>query len=266
MKLFLSADIEGTCGITDWDETHEGGALYPRFCSLMSGEVAAACNGAKDAGWAVLVKDAHNAARNIDHTVLPDNTEIIRGWIGDMYSMMGGIDRFGCSATAYTGYHSEAYSDANPLAHTMTRRVHRVTLNGILMSEFMYNAYIAAYNGIPSVFISGDAGICDRAKELIPDIFTVASKEGVGNASLSRSPSLVRDEIRETLAAALEPSHVSRCLPEMPEHFTLEITYRDTTEAYRNSFYPGVIQTDVKTLRFETGDWLEVMRAVHFIM
>ena len=29
MKLFISADIEGTTGITLWDETENGHARYP---------------------------------------------------------------------------------------------------------------------------------------------------------------------------------------------------------------------------------------------
>ncbi len=266
MKLFLSADIEGTCGIVDWDEVKEGGAKYPFFCGLMTAEVASACRGAADAGWDVLVKDAHNAARNIDPEGLPENAELIRGWIGDMYSMMGGINRFPCAAAAYTGYHSGAYSDANSLAHTMSRRIYRTFLNGRPMSEFMYNAYIAAYHGVPSVFISGDEGICESAKELIPDIYTVAAKTGIGGAGLSRHPSLVRDEIRRTLADSLDPDHISGCLPRMPEHFKLEITYRDRDEAFRKSFYPGAHLTDTHSVQFETSDWLEIMRAIHFIM
>ena len=49
-KIFLSADIEGTCGIAHWDETSKGHADYPHFANQMSREVAAACEGALAAG------------------------------------------------------------------------------------------------------------------------------------------------------------------------------------------------------------------------
>ena len=39
-----------------------------------------------------LVKDAHDSARNIDPSVLPEEVQINRGWAGDVYSMMSGID------------------------------------------------------------------------------------------------------------------------------------------------------------------------------
>lgn len=44
-KVFLSADIEGTCGIAHWDETLPDKRDYPRFQEQMTREVAAACEG-----------------------------------------------------------------------------------------------------------------------------------------------------------------------------------------------------------------------------
>ena len=46
MKLYISADIEGTTGITRWDETENGHSRYPYFAEQMTREVAAAINGA----------------------------------------------------------------------------------------------------------------------------------------------------------------------------------------------------------------------------
>ena len=44
-KLFVSADIEGTAGITRWEETENGHPRYAYFQDQMSREVAAACRG-----------------------------------------------------------------------------------------------------------------------------------------------------------------------------------------------------------------------------
>lgn len=43
MKLYLSADIEGTCGIAAWDETEKSKPEYAPFANQMSREVSAAC-------------------------------------------------------------------------------------------------------------------------------------------------------------------------------------------------------------------------------
>ena len=56
MRIYLSADIEGTCGIADWAET-ERAAMddYRPFAAQMTAEVAAACEGAVAAGAEELV-------------------------------------------------------------------------------------------------------------------------------------------------------------------------------------------------------------------
>ena len=43
MKLYISADIEGTTGITRWEETENGHSRYPYFANQMTREVTAAC-------------------------------------------------------------------------------------------------------------------------------------------------------------------------------------------------------------------------------
>ena len=65
--------MEGTCGIVAWPETERSTPMdYAPYQKQMSREVAAACRGALSAGAeGVLVKDAHDSARNIDPTVLP---------------------------------------------------------------------------------------------------------------------------------------------------------------------------------------------------
>ena len=65
MKVFLSADMEGTCGIVSWPETERTTPFdYSPAQKQMTREVAAACQGALSAGAAeVLVKDAHDSAR-----------------------------------------------------------------------------------------------------------------------------------------------------------------------------------------------------------
>ena len=73
-KIFISADIEGTSGIAHWNETertipHD----YDYFAGQMTREVAAACEGAREAGAEeVLVKDAHDSARNLIPAELPE--------------------------------------------------------------------------------------------------------------------------------------------------------------------------------------------------
>jgi D-amino peptidase len=128
----------------------------------MSQEVACACLGAKAAGATmVYVKDAHDSARNIDVSMLPDFVKLHRGWEGGLCSMMAGLDRT-FDAVMFVGYHSPSRSDGNPLSHTMNTHLYHVKINGIIASEFYINALYAAYLGIPVAFLSGDLNLKTR--------------------------------------------------------------------------------------------------------
>ena len=61
MRLYLSADIEGTCGIADWAETERATMDdYRPFAAQMTAEVAAACEGAVAAGADALEIEVHD--------------------------------------------------------------------------------------------------------------------------------------------------------------------------------------------------------------
>ncbi len=266
MKLYISSDIEGTCGINHWNETEATKpGDYSQFAKLMTAEVAAACESAIECGASVTVKDAHDTARNIILEELPRGTTLIRGWSKDILSMMSGLNDDKYDAVAFTGYHSEATSDGNPLAHTMTTRLQSVKINGTPASEFVMNAYIAAYYGVPIVFVSGDEALCETAKRMIPDIVTVATKKGKGAATVSPHPADARDEIRAGIKKALS-GDISRCKLELPEYFEIEVCYKDFREAYSASFYPGAKLINANTVAFEADDYLDIMRFDKFCM
>ncbi len=264
-KLYISADIEGTCGITAWEETDAGGRNYDYFCGQMTREVAAAVQGAEKAGYISTVKDAHDSARNIDPMGLPTSASLIRGWTRDLYCMMGGLDKDAFDAVAFTGYHANAMSEGNPLSHTMTRDAYKVLINGEPASEFRINAYIAAYLNIPVVFLSGDAAVCQEAKALIPHITTVVAKEGIGNAVLSKHPEVVCSEIQTAMQTALS-GDISACKVYLPPYFEIEVSYADWTVAQRYAYYPDVVRVDNKTISYATHDYYEALRFMHFCL
>ena len=185
MKIFLSADMEGTCGIVSWPETERSTPFdYTPAQKQMTREVAAACRGALAAGAdEILVKDAHDSARNLDPAGLPREIRMNRSWSGDPLSMMSGLDRESFGAVFFTGYHAWAGCPGNPLSHTMNLRNDHVTLNGERCSEFLINAYTAGYYGVPVALLTGDKALCDFAETLIPAITTVPVTRGGAAAS-----------------------------------------------------------------------------------
>lgn len=265
MKLFISADIEGTAGAVAWQETELGQTGFDYLSNEMTQEVRSACEGAGEAGAKdILVKDAHDSARNINPSLLPENVRIMRGWTRNPTSMMAGLDgSFG--AAAMVGYHTSCATNGSPLAHTMNLGVDTATLNGVLMSEFMMNAYTAAWNHVPVVFVSGDRMLCDSAKELIPGITAVPVSEGLGNASTSIHPALAQRRIKEGVRQALQ-GDLSRCLLKLPDHFEATVRFREHFKAYRASFYPGAKADGMKGVSFEADDYFDILRFFMFVL
>lgn len=265
MKLFISADIEGTAGIVSFEEADPETKYYPYFAREMTQEVRSACEGAGEAGVRdILIKDGHHAGRNLDPSGLPENIRILRGWTRNPYSMMGGLDS-GFSAAAMVGYHASCASNGNPLAHTEDLQNEIITLNGEIMSEFMMNAYTAAYLGVPTVFVSGDRCLCESAKKLIPGITAVPVSEGIGNASISIHPAAAQKAIREGMTRALGED-LSRCLLSLPDRFETVIRFREASRAYRASFYPGAKADGMKGVTFASGDYMDVLKFFMFVL
>lgn len=264
-KLFISADIEGTAGIAHWDETEKSKADYAYFSQQMSREVAAACEGALAAGYEdILVKDAHDSARNIIPTELPEQARIFRGWAQDLYVMMAGLDA-SFDGVVFTGYHSAAQSPANPLAHTMNGRNNYVKINGELCSELMMNCLTASMLGVPVYCVTGDKGLCDWIQSVNPNIMTVPVSEGFGNGSISIHPNVAVSRIRETVKQAVQLPK-EQCMFPMPKHFTVEINFKEHYLARNGSWYPGCKQLDARTVQFEADNYEDVLRFFYFVL
>ncbi len=265
MKLFISADIEGTCGIAHWDETEKGRDLYSHFALQMSREVAAACEGALEAGWKeILVKDAHDSARNIDPNLLPECVRIFRGWGADPLCMMAGLDG-SFDGVVFTGYHSNVGSDANPLAHTMNTRVYEFLINGEPASELYINCLIAAHLGVPVYCVTGDQALCNWMKSKNPVTLTVPVVDGFGGGTISPHPAAAVKMIRGAVRAALEMPREGFMFP-MPESVRMTVSFREHPTARKGGFYPGAVRRGPRTVEYESRDFMDVLRFMMFVV
>lgn len=262
MKVFISADIEGVTGVTDWSETELGKAEHETAREQMTAEVAAACESALYAGASeIWVKDSHDSARNLIASRLPREVRLVRGWSGHPYMMLQGLDST-FHAVLLVGYHAGAGTGGSPLEHTLSGEVWQIRLNGRGMSEFYIDACTSAYLHVPLVFISGDQGICDEAAQLNQHIKTVAVKQGIGSATVNLHPEVAVSRIREGVERALS-ADLSLCRIALPEKFTLHIEFRRQANAHKWSYYPGVQRIDPTTIQLETEDYFDVLRLLN---
>lgn len=266
MKIYISADIEGVTGVTHWDETEKGKEGYEKYAKQMTLEVKAACEGAINAGVGeIWVKDAHDSGRNLDHNQLPKNTKLIRGWTGHMYSMVQGLDNT-FDALLFVGYHSASGTSTNPLSHTMNNeKINYMKLNGEYLSEFLMHTYIATYLNVPVVFLSGDLGLCDEVKKINPNIVTIPVKEGIGNATINIHPELALELIRNGVEESLKKDF-SLYKIDLPKEFELEISYKSNRDVMKALNYPNVKEIGPKEVGFQSKDFIEIVRAIEFLV
>ena len=261
MRVFISADIEGISGTVSWAQIEKDPAAYAAACREMTREVAAACEGAIAAGADyIMVNDAHDVGLNLDMEGLPACVELVRGSSGSPWSMAYGIQE-GFDAAMFVGYHRAAALGGNPLSHTFSTKNHHVALNGKPCSEFILYSYAAAMAGVPTVLVTGDEMLCKDCIGTHPLLKTAAVKRGEGGASIGLSPQRAAQTIRAAAMAALSQD-LSKGLISLPEEFTLEITYKVHTDAWRASSFPGFSMVDDTTVRMTTKNYYDVLTAV----
>lgn len=264
MKAYLSVDIEGVAGIAHWDEAFKREPDYAEFQDRMTQEAVAACEGALAAGATeIWVKDAHGSGRNIAQEALPVEATLIRGWSNHPLGMVQELDDT-FDVVGMIGYHSPAGSAQNPLAHTLTGDFALMTINDVVVSEYLLHTYAANMLGVPVGFLSGDHRICELGTELNPALGTVATNRGVGESVIALHPALAREQIRAGVEAAFS-GDIARHRVELPEHFDFRLRFHQPKLAYQRSFYPGAWLEGEDTVAFATDDYFEVLRLIRFM-
>ncbi|MFQ6069277.1 MAG: M55 family metallopeptidase [Candidatus Aminicenantales bacterium] len=259
LKVFISVDMEGVCGVVNWEDVSRNGKDYGLFRRLMTEEANAAVLGALDAGATeIVVRDSHGSARNILPGLLHENAQLIRDWSGGPLSMMEGIDRT-FDAVIFIGYHARAQTPDAVLKHTMTGSIFNVALNGLRMPECGINAFIAGNYNVPLVLVAGDLAVCKQAKELFGDVETVAVKEGIGKAAKMLHPKKAQELIREKTAKALRRLDDFKPFKLKPP-YTMEVTFKDEENAESASWIPGAKRTGECSVSFTSSDFMEVLK------
>ena len=251
MRVYVSADMEGTAGVSGWAETHPGDRAYPRAQALMAGEVNAALAGAFAGGATEIgINDSHNGMRNLSLVELPEGVQLLNG-SPKRYSMVEGAEpapvfqgegstkRNRWDVALFTGYHAAAGRSGN-LAHTFTLHLREVRLNGDLVSETFWNAHLLGQWGIPVGLVTGDDVLEEDVRRLIPDAVYVRVKEAVEHtAALSLPVSEVRARIQDGAREAVQrAARGALSLLRIVGPYELEVEFDAPTRAERASLCP----------------------------
>lgn len=198
MRLYISADMEGTAGICAWAQVDPSNAHeYPASCRYMSREVRAAIEGAREsAACEVVVNDSHWDMRNLLWDELPADVRMISG-VPKPLSMNEGAQR-SYDAAFFTGYHAKIGDADGVLAHTYSDwTLYNVTVNGLACSEALLNAAFLGEHGTPVALITGDRTIVEETRRHLPWVTGVVVKEAIGYyAANTLTPQAACDAIR----------------------------------------------------------------------
>jgi D-amino peptidase len=204
VQIFISSDMEGTAGVVDWDQCIAGGAQYPYYAELLTGEVNAAIEGAMAAGATeFLVNDSHSKMTNLKPDALAGRARYLSGRYKPMY-MMQGLDTT-YDAIFLVSYHGSMGSRGSTLSHTyFPAAFAEVTVNGVVAGEAGINALVASAYRVPIVLVTGDDTTAEETRRFCPDIATAVVKKSISRfAADSLHPAAARDLIREQATAAI---------------------------------------------------------------
>lgn len=205
MKVFISADMEGICGVTNGAMTETSHFDFGRAREFMTGDVAAAVLGCLDAGATeITVKDAHGTANNIFLEGIPEPARVNSGWSAAgrmMESLDGSYD-----AALLVGYHAKVGTEDGCISHTMTGVVRGLWYNDVELGESGISAADAGHFGVPLVYASGDAALAREIVQVLgPEVVTTVVKTSVARQCVTCLPvEEARAAIRRDVRRALE--------------------------------------------------------------
>lgn len=261
MKVFISVDIEGICGVVNSDSTGHGGKTYDDARKQMTAEVNAAVEGALAAGATeVIVNDSHGGMNNIIPRDIHPEAQVILGTPKPMM-MMEGIAA-DCDAAMLVGYHARMHSHGI-LSHTISGAVvSNVWINGAIYGETGINAGLAGHFGVPVVFVAGDKHVTEEAKSILGPIQVAAVKEAITRYSAKNMhPTKAVELIRRQAEAGLrQRAEVKPLVFSTP--VTMRLEFLNAGMADAANFLPGSIRVDGRTVDYTADDYVTAFQGL----
>lgn len=267
MKILISADMEGTCGVSSWVHVQApevtsvsqpaSTSEYERYRRHMTAEVNAAVEGAFKGGASeIVVNDSHDFQRNIILEELHPDATYISG-ADKAFGMMQGVDQK-VDAVFFTGSHAKAGTVGAPLAHTWNGWIHDVRFNGISTGEFGINAAIAGNFGVPAVLVTGDDQAAAQTREFLQSsIEQAVVKWGVSSTSARHlHPSKALELIRDAAERAVAKHN---CVPHVLEPGTeIQVDADHQARIDQMLLIPGTARVGNRTVAFTVNNGLEL--------
>jgi D-amino peptidase len=263
MKVYISCDLDGVCGVVDRDQLFDSASAdYRHACRLLTAEVNAAVAGAISAGATeVVVNDGHYRMRNLIPDELHPRAHLIAGRFKPGFMVEGLDDTFG--TCLFIGYHAAVGVANGTLNHTY--HAFDLRLNELVCSEGTINAAVAGHYGVPIGLITGDTATISTLREQLGEqLRGVAVKEGITRLaalhlmSVAEAREAIEQEATEAVHDAIEGNSVPPLHVGTP--VTMRLTFKETLYADASAMLPGAERLDGRTLQWRFEDVLQAYR------
>lgn len=264
LKVYISADMEGIGGAVTRQQTGRGNPEYETFRELMTAEVNAAVEAAKEAGATeIVVSDSHGSGQNLLVEKLHPDARLVRAFPRALDMMHGIDDSF--AVAIFIGYHAAEWQPGI-LAHTMDGNLTSIELNGVTVGEPGFSAAIAGHFGVPVALIAGDQVAIAELKALVPGVEGAEVKHAYGRTSaLSLHPRRAQQLIKERTRAAL--ARVSSLQPyRIKTPITMELAFKNQSTAEVAAMIPTVERTAPNAVRVVVPDMVAAAKFIGVLM
>ncbi len=181
-NILIISDIEGSSGCWDYESSSFLKKKWASACLEMSRDVNAVAEALFENGAdRIIVKDFHRTGYNLLPEFIHPRVKLVSGYMTGPVPGLG--DPGNSTAVMMLGMHSSSGSKGF-LAHTMTSRIKKLTVNEELLGEIeLFSASLAPWN-ISPVFFSGCPVACLQAEEAVKKIITYPIDKTHGEGSL----------------------------------------------------------------------------------
>jgi D-amino peptidase len=266
LKIYISADMEGLTGVVTDEQLGPEGFEYDRFRQIMTDEVNAVIEAAREAGATeFLVSDSHGNGQNLLIEQLPDDVQIVRSWPREL-GMMHGIDA-SFDAVIFVGYHASTSNSSGVRAHTESSAyVTDLQLNGQHMSEGSWNAAIAGQFGVPVILVTGDDAAVEEVTALVGDMEGAVVKKNHGfHSATTLTPAAGLKLIRSKTKAAIQRigDFKPYVLSGPP---TVRLSLKNYQPVELLAYLRDVKRVDSHTIEYAATDMTDASRFMAFVL
>jgi D-amino peptidase len=219
--VLIIADIEGSSGCRDKKAAQFFNKEWYKACVEMTKDVNAVSKSLLDAGVLhVTIKDFHRTGYNIIAENIDPRINLISGYKNGPVPGFSNIPN--ASAIMFLGMHAASGTNGF-LAHTLTSRIAKLTINGKIWSEAeLFSALFGPF-GIRPIFFSGCSEACKQVQIAIPGL-VVYPIDKMDSAYLFDAAHW-RESLCQNAVTAISTSTASPFLPKGP--FYTVVDFRD---------------------------------------